>query len=737
MVINLIRANSFGILSGAELGFSNYINIIEAHDDNIKNALRSFIKYILYGEYDKTEITDPDGSMAVEVNQKSYSIERHGDENAKITDLADGKIVFDGKIPGEALLGIKKNFYAENAFITRTPDNNSLPLVIDNLIKTGFDDYSIEAAEAALRDEQEQLSNDEGSGKLNLSEGKLAALRAELVKSLESRARIIEIEDEKIEKRKSLMEQNDAVEKQEAFELICRYARVIELFDALHTKEEARKTISAEIEKYRAQNGYNGFCPDESYKREVALGFKAIRDCAEALNEAINETVSFNSSSAMDKRTEEIVARAEALGGTESVRKNYDKAHSSSRSFFITAIACIVISLFSVTFDLAFPVINTTPIWHISCILLALFALFATALATKLCLDQRKAYMKIAADFDVTEPNELQNVLRRIDETKKRIQQRKERSEQIKELVFTASSDYDRAFEAFRISVEKWGKSLPSKDLDSFVYSYNDLISAYIDGENAIVQRLIETKNSIADLREKLKIYDEINVRAGILPKDREYYRSIDYNAVCDELNAMRDIRNSIVSEIDSLERERNEILTDLRSPAVVREEILLTESQIELLRKQRNASESALSAISTVKERLSVEFTPAITSAAAELFRSTFDSKTEEETAESENDDNTQRLIAVLKSESRALVYSALKISIVNQACEEKTTLFLDEHITHREEDRRRLFKIISHLTDSGNQIFMFTSNPRDFQLARDLHDGTRQIKLSEVTAK
>ena len=132
MKIISLNITEFGGLSDFSLDFSDGLNIIRGDNESGKSTVLLFVMYMLYGlpkstrkgtpgAYDKDRSLSrrsgkAQGCMEIECDGKRLRIERSNlrrgrNSEVSVTDLATGEHLFEGREPGEAILGVSRETF--------------------------------------------------------------------------------------------------------------------------------------------------------------------------------------------------------------------------------------------------------------------------------------------------------------------------------------------------------------------------------------------------------------------------------------------------------------------------------------------------------------------------------------------------------------------------------------------------------------------------------------------------
>lgn len=616
MQITRMEITDFATVSDIAVDFSPNVNVLCDFD---VASVSDFIIFMFYGagkddvnSYFRDGKDTVSGKLYFTHKKKNYTVTR----SAKLTDSgvvnecetvdsASGRRHFTSDILGVALFGTDKDSFSKYAFPGIPYDENTTKEKLHNFCfslddSLSFDDGITETSDAC----KTLIHLNRDGGIIPCEQSKLAELRKELKDNFSQTETVFGIVGKIKEAEIRESAAKETYESQKSLEYMCRCSNLIEEFDRMHEMEKTREKQTDDVAAYREKNGYMGFCPDDEYRREVALSFYRMRMSGKRYAASVQEYCKFNAESVLDRRTEEILRRAESLGGTEIVRSGYDNSLKSYRSLASYGLACLSVFLMFLIVGLVLPVIQETyrSEWIIGEFILSVSSLILFAVA----LYYRNICVKMARDFDVKMQSELQGVLNSVDSAKKTVKARKERLDMIKAECDAAKTECDNSLEDFKKNVERWGRKLPSRHLRNFTYNLDADIKKYIDGEENLRLLLRSTETEIANIREKLRDYNEIDVRAVVLPKERDKYRSMNYSEVYEQLMQRQTELDSITTELSSMREEKNRIIESMRPSSRIRQEIIMQEEYISGLQTDYDVYKCASETLAEARNNMS-----------------------------------------------------------------------------------------------------------------------------------
>lgn len=189
---------NFGKLNNFEFNFSEEFNSIKEENGWGKSTFATFIKSMFYGlpsttkrnldENERKKYTpwqggNFGGNIDFEINGKQYRIERffgknNSEDTFSLIDIATGKESKDyTENIGEQVFELDEEAFERSAFIPQkvlnSSINESISNKLTNLIQGTTDNYNYEDAQDKLDKKRSFLSNNKGSGQIQLIENKI------------------------------------------------------------------------------------------------------------------------------------------------------------------------------------------------------------------------------------------------------------------------------------------------------------------------------------------------------------------------------------------------------------------------------------------------------------------------------------------------------------------------------------------------------------------------------------
>lgn len=278
--IEKIEINAFGKLKNTVLTPGKGMNVLTAPNESGKSTLAAFLKFVFYGFTDgrKKELAENDkklytpwdtplaeGSVTLWVGEKQYRVSRSASgtkETCALTEVATGRTLPVGEVPGELLFGVSEEVFSRTLFFRQL----TLPQSKDGVLAEQLQNVAVSAEEQTsskkamerLTKAKNELKGRAGSGKIPAMEKELASLESALETAMEERRELEELRAEE-EKQKALLEANKkrAREAGEELENLRRYDAALKLKNLLRMQEEAAKAEGEYLKAKEASGDVN------------------------------------------------------------------------------------------------------------------------------------------------------------------------------------------------------------------------------------------------------------------------------------------------------------------------------------------------------------------------------------------------------------------------------------------------------------------------------------------------
>ena len=188
--LNIARLEvvSFGKLKNLVLEPGKGVNVLTAPNESGKSTLAAFLKFVFYGFTDgrKKELAENDkklytpwdtplaeGSVTLWVGEKLYRVSRSSSgtkETCVLTEVATGRTLPAGEVPGELLFGVSEEVFSRTLFFRQL----TLPQSKDGVLAEQLQNVAVSAEEQTsskkamerLTKAKNELKGRAGSGKI-------------------------------------------------------------------------------------------------------------------------------------------------------------------------------------------------------------------------------------------------------------------------------------------------------------------------------------------------------------------------------------------------------------------------------------------------------------------------------------------------------------------------------------------------------------------------------------------
>ena len=237
-----------------------------------------------------------------------------------------------------------------------------------------------------------------------------------------------------------------------------------------------------------------------------------------------------------------------------------------------------------------------------------------------------------------------------------------------------------------------------------------------------------ELEISVRELRQRLSVHSEIDIRAQVSPLKRKVLSEINHESIID---GIADCKLKILAE-DKLSEEVEGELAMLKiratDPGELYAKMQENDARIAALKKTHKASAMALAAIESASDNLREEISPRLGEYATALMGVMTDSRYEGlDVSEGlkvsfVTPDGEHRSVDFLSGGTRDLTYISLRMALIDMLYSEKPPVAFDESFAHQDNQRAQsMMRAIRKLADEGQQSFIFTCREREAKLAKE----------------
>lgn len=262
---------SFGKLKNLVLEPGKGINVLTAPNESGKSTLAAFLKFVLYGFTDgrKKELAENDkklytpwdtplaeGSVTLWAGEKLYRVARSSagtKETCTLTEVATGKTLPAGEVPGEYLFGVSEEVFSRTVFFKQLTapqiKDGVLAEQLQNVAVSSEEQLSSKKALDRLTKAKNELKGRAGNGKIPALERELAGLETALSDAWEERRELTAFREEE-EKQQKLLDANKkrTAETGEELENLRRYDAALKLKNLRRLQAETEKAEADYLE---------------------------------------------------------------------------------------------------------------------------------------------------------------------------------------------------------------------------------------------------------------------------------------------------------------------------------------------------------------------------------------------------------------------------------------------------------------------------------------------------------
>jgi len=764
MVIERIEIHRFGKLAGFKTDFDPSFNLIEGPNESGKSTLASFIFYMLYGFGDEDGVLTSEaervlrapwdgenisGSMTVFDGEEHYLIERSSilNEDGKrdsytITALGSGEKEEGGQAPGERFFGVPRDVFANTAFFDAPSfgrvDGDKMTEAIENIIFSADEKLSVMRAMLTLKQTKNQIVSSTGKGGALLSlEKERDALEDRLLAARERECDLIEKENLLFQTRVKRKECAKELAKFHRLETDYRNAIIIRDYDRLHELENSASARERAIEEYEAAHRRNGFLPDTSFLAELSVAKAEMDRTITGYEEAVEKLAQTEEAKEPVTPEEDALLARLREAGEESKLLGESRAREKKKKrsliLFIglgtlTLLLAVLATLLGIFVRMAFALVISV---------FAVAALVGGVIFWVEFMRERRALYALYEIGSAENKDEFAHSLACAAAAEKKKKDYSAALADAKENHFRAESARDVAENNLQAVFSRWQSDLKvDASYADTVKSISDEASEYIRHARDLNLEKDAAEAEVRALRNQLKGYDEIAVRALVPPAERA--------TLCNH-NAS-DLRHGVEHYEKMLESftEKEESLCALlaampheEGSAQIAEEMMTLDVRIHELREKASVYSSAEEKLHGGLERLRTEISPRLSVYACGLLDELTDGKYTElkvgdDMTLSVNTESGDRSVAYLSHGTKELTYLALRMALLDLLYSSYPPVCLDDTAAHQDDERAASFmQALRSLAASGKQCFLFTCHKRERRLADSVFSSYHRITL------
>ena len=766
--LNIIQ---FGKLSDRTLTLEEGFNIVEGRNESGKSTLQAFIKFIFYGlprRNPNVLIGEREralswlgqvaaGSITLESDGKKYRIERSGrtgargaySEKHRTIDLSSGSEVYKDDVPGEVFFGIDASAYDSMCNVRQlectSVDGDAVKGAIENLLSSGDENTSVDAAFKMLDRERVRLLHKSGRGGLVFeAEKAYDALENQYENALR-------LEGENIRRREELERAERQLEAaRKSYEIsqtrcdLFEDVKRLQKFERLKGLKERNEKLCEQIAELDRRAGAESRRPTYDELAEMKTASDAFKR-----NEGLLEYAKKEKSAAQERLGREMAGGSEELeelisefGSSRNVvnnltLKNKKKTRAkmlcavsfaASALAFGGAVALVLLkSLIAGAATLAF-------VGAVSAVLGFVFVsqVKSAARAAKAIVD------RIGNGFSA---RDVDNILAFLEDFDRTNEQRKANAmsyESANARLAVAEENYNSSRDAARKILDGFGIVCDAGGEGNTLASLAEDLRAYLSTRSELDGERKENEVLINSLSSELERYSEQAIAKRITPEIEEAVRNSSFEALKNARNADLNKISVLNNHKAALERELGGLESGRRSPAELYPELERQKKRLDELKLRHDAILLAREKIEAASQKLKGEIVPRIKSAAQKNMSIMTDGKYSEmflddSMALTVLADGETRPIDALSKGSCDVAYFSVRLALLEVMCaDKKPPLFMDESLSQLDDDRAtRAVSAVAEYCNGGGQCVLFTCQSRDARLARNV-TKTNLISLS-----
>ena len=749
MIIEKIEIESFASHRGVVLELSDGINLIEGTNESGKSSIADFIKFILYGvgakasdghlaerkrvmNFNDSHIA---GAMRVRVGERTLRISRNTAVSGtvresvrtsiSVIDEATGEDIYDGREPGEMLLGIPEDLFSASVYLSqRSPkiSGASVNEAISNILFSGDERMSAERAQERIEQARIPLSHKHGRvGKIYDIREELDSLRALLREQLATNERILALEASINEKKKTNGEHignfTELEKQKRAYEL----TKVIESCEALEGAE--REKVDSELRLL----GYEGeaHIPTDAeieelyaYERSLRLLEGREQELVEQREAALTERESLEGAMRLASIVERYPDVCGKVGGllTCGVR------------FFVLAV--IFATLAAASVGLSFVLGNYTYIS--AAVSAALGVIFAI-----LSLQKKKEAHSILSMAECASTEQLEVALSRLEYARVR-------TSELDTILEDNARESSEFAEIARDERARFAEYLAEMDIEGdkaaveHISAIGETFRARVSHHRELESRAREKRAYYEALLARAEDADADKVRAQLAELGVENADTLDPERITRNIQFYREQYTLLSEKIHSLELELADLRARVSSPAAIQERITYLEGELFLSERKHAVYVLAVEGLKRASEELRRSVAPTLARISGEYMSTLTDGRYTEMSLDSSfaltyKSAGEQRHIDHMSTGTRDMAYLSLRLALSDVISSEgRMPVMLDEATAHMDDTRAcSLIRLLTDRAARGHQHILFTCHKREAQLLAGIAADYKHIVL------
>ena len=754
MIIEKIAIESFASHKDVEIELGDGINLIEGTNESGKSSIADFIKFMLYGvggkgvdshlserkrvmNFNDSHIA---GALTVRVGERRLCIRRNTAVSGTVresvrtritvTDEATGQDIYDGREPGEMLLGIPEDLFSASVYLSQSGgavSGASVNESISNILFSGDERMSAERAQERIEKARIPISHKHGRvGKIYDIRDELDSLRGKLALELETNERIVALESSVLEKRRTNAEHIERYTELEAQQRAYELSKIIESCEALEGAE--REKVSSELAalEYRAEV----HIPTDEETEELYSYERSLR-----LLDSREEELASERAAAISERE----GLLPALRLSSMLEEGTDVSHrvreSLARAKKHTVAFCIFFAFAVVCAALSFLIGDIALILYVA----SAACVGVGALFILLCTKNKKTAKDILIAADCKSADELEGAVERCKNASVRISE-------LDEILRDNSEDSAECAEISARERERFAEYLSEMDIEGTRASC-EFISEIGEIFRARVRHASELD---ALAREKRAYYDALMLKAENVDVDKaraelgalgvENAACLDPEKLTRNAQFYREQSSLLSEKIHATELELADLRARVGSPAAVCERITYLESELALCERKLAVYTLASDGLKKASEELRRSVAPTIARISGEYMSALTDGRYTELSLDhtfalTYKSGGELRHIDHMSTGTRDMAYLSLRLALSDVISgEEELLVMLDEATAHMDDTRaKNLITLLSDRAEKGHQHILFTCHKREAALLCGIGVEFNHILLGE----
>lgn len=743
MIIERMTLAEFGAMKDVTLDLHPHANVIEGGNESGKTTFAAFIRFMLYGFEGKArgalerkkrlnrETGRAQGELVFSSEKGRFLLSREAREESGALKESIRLVSLDdnAEIPltcsvGEYVLGIDATLYDEIACFSREHSllASNARGAIAELILT--QDAQKEKREASERLTGARYALGGASGILPELERERAKTEKTLYAAKSASERMASLAAELSKTREKKEEAELELEKLRALESAYEHMLIIRRYDSLHTLEEQSARAHRHLEAFKEKNAFDGFLPDESYLESITEKRVLIADAARQISKASAARKQAEEQPPLSDFNVECLAKAAKNGGLHRVKETSARLLRATLLNFLGVFFCLAVTaalifcgifLYGTSIGLS----------------MTLFMLGAAALLSSLAFASRvrrhrKAHLYLANTYGANLSSELGERLRELESERLRETLRVRTLRESAEAEEAAVKTCSALVAALSDTAAMFGRSISPTQTSKNLEDLENDVRAYLSECKSMQDACDSLDSQISRMREELKGYSEVSVRAKVSPRKRENLLQLEKEDRIPEIT--RGIRiymhriDKLDEEIRALEDSLAKTGKEVGSVALIESELLALDARIAAIRHTCHVLLLAEKEIAQASDRMHREVAPYLSRKVSAFMKHLTDGACESVSVNGDFAVSYRTKAGSLGELSlsdamQELSRMSLRLSLCSLLCPEMPPVCFDESFSRL--DDRRLSLLLSALSDReatpSAQLFFFSCHARE----------------------